>query len=73
MDPESRGLFINDSKPIAWPNDGCHPNKQGYSQLARSAIIVYNNWVATILTRYLVLLLSCRTVYRELVNTHFIA
>ena len=35
VDPGSRDLFIDDSKPIAWPNDGCHPNNKGYTQLAR--------------------------------------
>lgn len=31
-----RHLFINDSLPIKWPNDGCHPNDLGYKVIART-------------------------------------
>ena len=28
-------LFLNESKPLRWPNDGCHPNDAGYKAIAR--------------------------------------
>ena len=36
VDPKSRDLFIDDGRPITWPNDGLHPNNKGHTQLARS-------------------------------------
>ena len=29
-----RHLFLDDAKPIKWPNDGCHPNDLGYRVIA---------------------------------------
>ena len=34
-DPTKSGLLLDNSSPIEWSNDGCHPNNKGYTQLAR--------------------------------------
>ena len=62
----SRHLFIDDSRPIANPNDGCHPNDAGYIQIARYAFLV--NYTASIFN-YNVLFF--RTIHSELIRTNF--
>mmetsp|Transcript_23528 Transcript_23528/g.33680 ORF Transcript_23528/g.33680 Transcript_23528/m.33680 type:complete len:116 (+) Transcript_23528:1661-2008(+) len=36
--PRLKNYFINESMPLNNPNDGCHPNDLGYSQLARTVL-----------------------------------